>query len=61
MREVWPQDSSVMEVMYERGVAHGTYRHTRLDGQLLAYGRFSNGAKAGSHLVVGSGWNSYYS
>ena len=60
VREVSPQDSSLTEMLYERGLAQGSYRHTRLDGQLLGYGRFSNGAKTGSQLVVGSGGNSYY-
>ena len=60
VREVSAQDCSVTELLYERGSAHGTFRHTRLDGQLLGYGRFSNGVKVGRQLVVGSGGNSYY-
>ena len=60
VREVSAQDCSVTQLLYERGTAHGSYRHARLDGQLLGYGRFSNGVKAGGQLVVGSGGNSYY-
>ena len=40
VRSVSPQDCSVTRTVYHRGVQHGTYTHTRMDGQLLAYGMF---------------------
>merc|ERR1712106_327662 len=60
VRDIDPEDGSIMEVTYCNGVPHGTYRHKRMDGQFLSFGRFSNGSKTGVHLVVGTGGNSYY-
>lgn len=60
VRDVDPEDASILEVTYCRGVPHGTYRHTRMDGQFLSFGRFANGSKTGVHLLVGTGGNSYF-
>ena len=43
--ETDPQDGSVTERLYEAGLTCGTYRHRRLDGQLLAFGNSVQGVK----------------
>ena len=58
--DIDPQDGSIMEVTYSNGEPHGTYRHKRLDGQCLSFGKFCRGVKTGSQLIVGTGGNSYY-
>ena len=45
MTETDPQDGSVTERLYEAGLTCGTYRHRRLDGQLLAFGNSVQGVK----------------
>ena len=60
VRSVSPQDSSLTETLYHRGLPHGTWRHSSLEGRLLGYGMTSSGARVGRTLVVGSGGNSYY-
>ena len=58
--EIDPQDGSITETLYEDGLTCGTYRHRRLDGQLMAFGNTVQGVKVGPQLVVGSGGNSYF-
>jgi len=60
VREIDPQDASVREILYHRGVSCGTYRHRRFDDQLLGYGNVLNGVKIGKQLVVGAGGNSFF-
>ena len=43
--EIDPQDSSVREVQYKDGAPFGTYRHRRMDGQLLGYGKLLGDVK----------------
>ena len=43
--EIDPQDSSVREVHYKDGAPFGTYRHRRMDGQLLGYGKLLGDVK----------------
>ena len=43
--EIDPQDSSVREVHYKDGAPFGTYRHRRMDGQLLGYGKMLGDVK----------------
>ena len=43
--EIDPQDGSVTETLYEDGLTCGSYRHRRLDGQLMALGNNVQGAK----------------
>ena len=43
--EIDPQDGSVTEILYEDGVTSGTYRHKRLDGQLMSFGNTVQGVK----------------
>ena len=60
VKEVDPEDGSVMEVNYCRGLPHGAYRHKRLDNQLVSFGRFSQGVRTGAQFLVGTGGNSFY-